>query len=419
MTLRMKKKLFLFTNSFPFDHQYTEIAFLKNEVSVLKDLFDLHILPLRASGERIDLDPEVSVNTGLSQELQKRETVRNRIQSVFKFPLFFKELLKCRTTSDISHLLKQTSSIVSLADWCQDNQENLRIDNSAVFYSYWNTFAVSGISLFKKRTGSKSILIARAHGADLYLERKRLFPYYERRLSDLTALVLVSKFGYDYISRKFPRFIRKYHCIYLGTIRTELPKAMKSNEFVTIASCSSINKLKRVELILHSMIDLADRYSGTRFHWYHIGGGDGLSALKEEAYSKIPENLEIEFMGVQKTEAVHRFYKNYFIDVFVHASVSEGGIGIAIAEAMSYGIPIVSTPAGGIPEIINAENGILVDLNPEPREFSEAIASILFDDKRRAHLSNGAVDFWEKNLQAKDNFNRFGKLILKLAEDHA
>jgi glycosyltransferase involved in cell wall biosynthesis len=45
-------------------------------------------------------------------------------------------------------------------------------------------------------------------------------------------------------------------------------------------------------------------------------------------------------------------------DVFVLPSYNEG-LPISILEAMSYGCAIVSTPVGGIPEVVK-DNGVLV-----------------------------------------------------------
>lgn len=46
-------------------------------------------------------------------------------------------------------------------------------------------------------------------------------------------------------------------------------------------------------------------------------------------------------------------------DIFILPSHNEG-LPISILEAMSYGMPIISTGVGGIPEIVGKENGLLV-----------------------------------------------------------
>lgn len=58
-------------------------------------------------------------------------------------------------------------------------------------------------------------------------------------------------------------------------------------------------------------------------------------------------------------------------DVFMLPSHNEG-LPISILEAMSYGMPIISTPVGGIPEIVNEQNGILITPGNE-REIMKAM----------------------------------------------
>ena len=48
-------------------------------------------------------------------------------------------------------------------------------------------------------------------------------------------------------------------------------------------------------------------------------------------------------------------------DIYILPSYNEG-LPIAILEAMSYSHPIISTPVGGIPEVVkDHQNGILVE----------------------------------------------------------
>ena len=46
------------------------------------------------------------------------------------------------------------------------------------------------------------------------------------------------------------------------------------------------------------------------------------------------------------------------------------GLPISILEAMSYKKPIISTPVGGIPEVVDKSNGILVTPGNDEEIFS-------------------------------------------------
>ena len=64
------------------------------------------------------------------------------------------------------------------------------------------------------------------------------------------------------------------------------------------------------------------------------------------------------FYGVVGLEELRRFYSE--ADIFVLPSRYEP-FGIVFAEAMSFGLPIVATRVGGIPELVeDGENGFLV-----------------------------------------------------------
>ena len=67
---------------------------------------------------------------------------------------------------------------------------------------------------------------------------------------------------------------------------------------------------------------------------------------------------------------------------------------------MACGKPIVSTNVGGVPEALEG-CGLLVK-SRRPREFSEAVVSILTDDKLRSTLSKNALD------RARAIFSRVG-----------
>lgn len=75
-------------------------------------------------------------------------------------------------------------------------------------------------------------------------------------------------------------------------------------------------------------------------------------------------------------------------DVFVLPTRHEG-FGMAVAEAVTRGLPVVSTPTGGIPGMVDASSGALVPIG-DVEALREALARIIGDDVVRERLAEGA-----------------------------
>ena len=75
-------------------------------------------------------------------------------------------------------------------------------------------------------------------------------------------------------------------------------------------------------------------------------------------------------------------------DLFVLASRHEG-FGMAFAEALAYGLPLLGTTAGAIPEAVPAGAGMLVPPNDLPA-LTEALRVLLSDQATRKQLGASA-----------------------------
>jgi len=76
-------------------------------------------------------------------------------------------------------------------------------------------------------------------------------------------------------------------------------------------------------------------------------------------------------------------------DAFVLPSYFEG-LPVGLLEAMAYGVPIVTTPVGGIPDLIqHRKNGLLVQAS-QPDALAQAIIEILTEEKLRIFLREAA-----------------------------
>lgn len=76
-------------------------------------------------------------------------------------------------------------------------------------------------------------------------------------------------------------------------------------------------------------------------------------------------------------------------DVFVLPSYNEG-LPMALLEAMSWGLPVISTPVGGIPEIVtHTKNGLLVSPG-NIEQLSAAMQSLIRQEDLRLSLGSNA-----------------------------
>lgn len=80
--------------------------------------------------------------------------------------------------------------------------------------------------------------------------------------------------------------------------------------------------------------------------------------------------------GDDKTDLLTR------CDLYILPSYAEG-LPISVLEAMAYGQAVISTPVGGIPEVVDEENGLLVapgDIDA----LGDALAQLVGDSRRTA-----------------------------------
>jgi glycosyltransferase involved in cell wall biosynthesis len=75
-------------------------------------------------------------------------------------------------------------------------------------------------------------------------------------------------------------------------------------------------------------------------------------------------------------------------DLFVLATLHET-YGMAVAEAVARGLPVVSTLTGAIPEVVGSDGGVLVPPGDE-QALARALTSVLIDARLRQRLADGA-----------------------------
>jgi glycosyltransferase involved in cell wall biosynthesis len=94
----------------------------------------------------------------------------------------------------------------------------------------------------------------------------------------------------------------------------------------------------------------------------------------------------VAFVGEGDAASVDGYYDR--ADVFVLPTFHEG-YGMVVAEAIAHGLPVVSTPTGGIAALVGEEAGLLVPAG-DVRALTDALSRIVADAALRETLAAGA-----------------------------
>ena len=118
-----------------------------------------------------------------------------------------------------------------------------------------------------------------------------------------------------------------------------------------------------------------------------------------------------------KTREYHAKPKYFSIsDLFILPSFSEG-FGVVNIEAMSCETPVISSQAGGIPEVVrNNETGILLPVEDNPTPLANAIIQLLEDEPRRKQMGKAGRQHVKNKFSPESQVPRYVDLYYRLIE---
>lgn len=144
--------------------------------------------------------------------------------------------------------------------------------------------------------------------------------------------------------------------------------------------------------------ELIDALSDPRLaneDWSATLAGDGEVSKYREEVSKRGLAARIDLPGWVSADASHALLED--ASVLVLPSHAEG-LPISVIEALAFGLPVVTTPVGAIPDVIeNGVNGLLVDAGSSA-QIADALLALLGAPELRARLAASSRTTWEARL---------------------
>lgn len=397
----------VFTENYPY-RCFTEGVFIKPDLEALCQEFErVIVVPLWQSGplEAINL-PKVEVDTSLAESaltLHKALRLPHLLSrfSLKKLPQIFKESPLRRLHKGAFYAMNASVALSLVKKILK--RRDLRPDNT-LLYTFWFNHLAQACAYLHNKDGYK--MVGRAHGYDVYENLGTYRPPCLRKmaLDAYEALYAVSRKTQQYLQHTYPDYADIIQLRYLGSLRPGnfITHAHKPEEkALTFFSCSRVIDIKNLGLNLEVVTEMAKINPGLSIKWIHVGDGPLLDSLRSQAKEKMKScsNLKIELTGSLPNDKVTDIYRTEKIDWTMLFSTSEG-LGIALVESISYGVPALITRTGGMPEVINDTCGIVYDRQSTAQEIAKTLTSRLSETEWYSTLKFNASQRWLQCFQA-------------------
>lgn len=229
---------------------------------------------------------------------------------------------------------------------------------------------------FKERLGIPFVLQEHSGPFEMHCRTEQNTEGVKFVLDQASVVVPVSKSLAD-IMRRYTANVASRIRIVPNLLRTDIFKPYRSKDrksavptSVRVISVCSAQKVKRHDLMFRVIKDLAGQGFDVSLTIYGIDDSNReLTQLRDS----LGLNSIIDFKGRTSREAIFRAFDSH--DVYLCTSDTET-FGLAPAEALCSGLPVVSSDCGGVNEFLKFRHTRIVS-GQDPHRYAEAIIEVL------------------------------------------
>lgn len=237
-------------------------------------------------------------------------------------------------------------------------------------------------------------VLMHAHGAEFHITYSQLPQWAQQALSwvfrHCQRFIVLSKTWQDYYVSNLGLNPKQ---VIVMPNPTELPTQIPIRHNPTkvrFVFCGRVGQRKGAFDLIQAFAKLPDSQKKST---QMILAGDGEIEKAQQLAESLNVAQYITFLGWINSQQRDELLSK--ADVFVLPSYNEG-LPMAILEAMGWGLPIIATPVGGIPElVITQQNGLLFTPG-NIEELSQAMQLLIEDENLRLALGRVARSNVEK-----------------------
>jgi glycosyltransferase involved in cell wall biosynthesis len=234
-----------------------------------------------------------------------------------------------------------------------------------------------------KHVGKKLIVQLHSSGEE-YSIGKKYGSLYQYSFNAADRIVLLSK-GWQALSEKiFPNIKNKTYVLYNPCPIVHLD--LSTSREKTVLFAGTLTKRKGYADLIQAFAKVADKIPG----WRLVLAGNGEVEQGKALAQQMGVADRVEFLGWVSGSKKDKAFRQ--ASVYCLPSYSEG-FPMGVLDAWAYGLPVITTPVGGIPDVaIDGENILLF----EPGDvvtLANQILRVAIDDKLYEKLKNKSINF--------------------------
>lgn len=221
--------------------------------------------------------------------------------------------------------------------------------------------------------------------------------------------ICVSKYDYKLGKKSGVVNPKKTFVVHNGVSLPDLPPVKKQNLKTTILFAGRLAKPKRQDIFIRSLARLPE---DVRSNISVRIAGDG---PQREYLEQLAQSLHLDHCVdfVFPKQGMHEEYLN--ADIVILLSDYEA-FPMVLLEALSYRVPVIASSVGGVPEVVNETNGVLLSQTNE-RTVTSALLDLITSEEKRSRLGEAGRLLIQSHFLNTKMFERTHELYQRLVSE--
>lgn len=225
----------------------------------------------------------------------------------------------------------------------------------------------------------KKIIIHLHYGNQIESEWNSL---YEKLFIQADVALVLSHVTEKVIKRLLNGKVANIKVLYNPVISVPSMRNIPQKPYILFAGTLNHNKGYR-DLII-SFAKIANNHSA----WKVVFAGNGEIDEGKQLAKELGVDAQTLFLGWVNGEAKDNIFKK--ASVFCLPSYAEG-FPMAVLDAWAYGLPVITTPAGGLPDVLEEGKNALVFQPSDTKHLADQLERLISDDELRNAISQESL----------------------------